>query len=440
MKGCLLSLLFLVLTGCMDLSCGRDSNDNAPNSNSCSGFGCVQGNEQGNGSDNKPEEPAWFTGNNAIRYCYDLAPEFGVDKYQVEYDLAVAFKTWSHYIISKDINEILQETFVQTRLSPYPDDWKKKIKPFAKKHKDKFTLATKSELMQNCDGSEDLKFYFGTNDTQTVAAKKAYYNPNAFSFKTTYDSKAGWGKGFVWFANKGEVDGTYPNWALTNRLRGFIIHELGHIYGNRHQDGTIMTGSISSLLASEQHTTQSQKEIEYRLTHIDHENELYQIAYSKKVHNYKGRISGCFLQVEQQNCQKKDEEAFNLLTGKSPQGIVTTQFYNGKLTLFDSGQQYDFTMSFDTSNPTITDWHKTFIVERTWDKEDHQYDINGMTFGIYSGTEFYLGELSSSSGVSIPVLIGRNGPIRIEYFQNGSRQNLFVPLIPGISETDILFP
>jgi hypothetical protein len=198
----------------------------------CSTAFAQGGSIAGNGSDNPdPKEgSAWFLGaDKTIHYCLEVASDFGVDAGTLQTAVQVGFDAWKKYLGDKqiDLGYLVPE----------------------------LALATRVEAMPSCTGQEDVKFYFGVSNEETEIFKQRYENPTAFVARTSYDSTTGWGKGFAWFAPKASVnpDKKFPNWTDPMQLNAMILHEVGHIFGCGHSEGTIMMANISDAVQDLEH-------------------------------------------------------------------------------------------------------------------------------------------------------------------------------------------
>jgi hypothetical protein len=97
-------------------------------------------------------------------------------------------------------------------------------------------------VLASCDGSEDLKIYYGVENDQVRAARALYDNPAGFAHLENYDESTGTGKGFIWIDRSPEIL-FHPRHRLA-----LMIHEMGHAFGLDHVPGTIMDENISGLL------------------------------------------------------------------------------------------------------------------------------------------------------------------------------------------------
>jgi len=189
--------------------------------------GAFAGHEGGNGTDNSRAEDgsAWFLGEgNTIKYCLEATADFGLSQQAAGVEIRAAFSTWAQYIQDKKVNQ-----------SPFPTA---------------LTIAHKTLEMTACDGTEDLKFELGFDDDEIKKFKSKYENPTAFAERVQYDKKAGWGKGIIWVSKARVVDPNmgFPEWTDDKLLRAILLHELGHVYGVEHIQGTIMDSNLSQLL------------------------------------------------------------------------------------------------------------------------------------------------------------------------------------------------
>lgn len=184
--------------------------------------------DSGGGDNVKPESgSAWFLGNDVIQYCAEIDTKFGVPKEDVLPYLTNAFKVWHDYIG-------IHHTRSTKNLSTYED----------------LRLATRSHLKENCDGKEDVKFYFGGTNQEIEKIKTLYDDPSGFAHRSSYDQEKGWGKGFVWIAPSKSIEQGrgFPNWNSPYTLHGILLHEIGHLYGCQHIEGTIMSAKISDFI------------------------------------------------------------------------------------------------------------------------------------------------------------------------------------------------
>lgn len=247
------------------------------------------GNEVGNGADIPKGQTtrAWFLQLNdgpnfsrRIRYCYNLSSDFGVQAPVVENELRQAFLTWTDYVRMKGVNAVTQP----------------------------LRIVTEGQLIPSCDGTEDLRFEMGTITDEIQAAKKYYNNPVAFAAQRSYSIDGGWGNGSIWISSAGMVDPSrnYPNWKADGALQAILLHELGHVFGCSHIQGTILDENLASLLRDG----------------LWPQGQLRSIDYSREV----------LVQRQDARCYKGElglphnpasaAAAFDVLMGRAPQGAV----------------------------------------------------------------------------------------------------------------------
>ncbi len=250
---------------------------------------------KGNGADNVPVDDgaAWFLGSQPIKYCIVKANQFPFSDSAIKNLLENTFRTWASYLDKKKIN------------SP---DFMGYGRGDVTANFNQYKINTRIEYLENCDGREDIKFYFGINSVLTQRYKKDFSNPVAFSQRISYDANAGWGKGLVWIAPSLSVTKNSPNWNLPYRLQGTLLHEVGHILGNGHVEGTIMTRRFAEVVSQ---SDLSEAAAKHFFTQIDHSKELYV-------------CENCAVDISS-NMKVKDSEinAFKAFIGRDPIGKVS---------------------------------------------------------------------------------------------------------------------
>ncbi len=164
------------------------------------------------GDDNALRDNAWFVGEATLRVC--LESETGSEKPILD----EAFEIWSRYLSEKKLNE---REF-------YPE---RGTLPLYARH-----------TWVGCGESPDLRIVLGkTADAQLNWERlNEFAGKSAFVMRRAYDPVKAWGRGDMWISSS-RLEARYQTEA-GNRLwlLGHAVHELGHVLGCGHVNGTIM--------------------------------------------------------------------------------------------------------------------------------------------------------------------------------------------------------
>ena len=278
----------------------------------------------GGGGEVKPYDynSSWIGGKDReVKVCYEIAPHF-LSKEDIKAPLVQpdpvlefkkAFQTLAEYAKEKKIHN---EREKELHLSP-----------------------TLKSFESTCKGDEDFVIFFG-HDLKSAAkekehpllayARKArdrYVNPAGFSEKlrfiddsvVLYPNYKGKHEGYIWIASQGIKGNQLPNWSMPYTLRGMLLHELGHVFGNEHYPGTIMDeGILTQMLqySFSQGEAQVRKAQAY-LTHVDFTKELYMgKGYDISL---KGKLQREAPPEKQAAALEKAKVTFKRLTGHKPE-------------------------------------------------------------------------------------------------------------------------
>ena len=185
------------------------------------------GNTSGIGGDviDRRKLTAWFYGSRPIITCFTYADNFGVTREQVKTSLSLAMLVWKKYIAEKQVSN----------------------------RNAKNSINTNFQLRDSCKGEEDLRLHFGTGpifgNIRDLKATQGLNSPVAFANKTHIAKGMAWSKGYIRLVSQAYYSTQpkpFPNWKKKNSLDAVIRHELGHVLGFDHSQGTIMDSSMIS--------------------------------------------------------------------------------------------------------------------------------------------------------------------------------------------------
>ena len=238
---------------------------------------------------------AWYLGFAPVRYCYQIAPEAGVDAATVVNVLPEAFRMWIEYIRARN---------------PASD------------YESLHSLNMNFQLTGICSGGEDLRFLFGVESQEVADARRRYANPVAFTHEIErQDNRA---RGFIWFAPGSSIlpAARYPDWQLENNLLGVALHEIGHVMGIGHFPGTIMRESLEIYMRADHlQETGSRERARQVLGSIDDTSHLIR-PFTRQAHDYLGSLN--FAAPDYALANGPDAaQNFQRLTGRLPIGSVS---------------------------------------------------------------------------------------------------------------------
>lgn len=185
------------------------------------------GSDVGSGGDSlaKDHLAAWFVGKDkVIHACVETDPTFGVTPEVAREHILKAFAMWKAYIEERAVHAMA---------------------PPAKQ------LSTEVKLDSKCDGTADLTFYLGVENDAVAKARWQFHEPTAFVQRLSYDPAQALGRGFIWVSRHEGIRKGFPDWNREGRLLAILLHEIGHVFGNDHVPGTVMTDGINRLLESD---------------------------------------------------------------------------------------------------------------------------------------------------------------------------------------------
>jgi hypothetical protein len=397
----------------------------------------ADGTEQGNGSDyfQKTDGSAWFLGpERIIRYCFVTDNQFGATPEFIGENLVAAFAKWARYIESKRVYGKVER--IANKLENLGNG--------------RGLLATRSQLMSRCDGTEDIKFFFGVRDVRVNAS--IHKQSLGVAKRQSYDEFKGWSKGFIWIAPAGSLDpreqhqttyeAGFPRWNLSYNLLGVLLHELGHVYGCAHVDNTIMDERYSTRLGI---GDENQRAL--LLGRIDSWKELY-VCDDCPI-DVSGKLGIVATTTSQDKTTVEDgiSESFKFLTGREPEGgysAVKARLIGGyvqggyqfKLKVSDTRESFEFSLNFDGSHGTSTSSAslKVFRVVHSSKESDRSGTYAGATShtGFMQSAYSVPGNVRTATGSMESIILGRNmdtghymTPLQISFLKDGRYHILF---------------
>ena len=317
----------------------------------------------------------WFANNTkAVKICSVQSADFGAP---VGHAVEESLQAWFYYVADKKVEKMIGRQIV-----------------------------ARAEYLSTCNGTEDLKIYFGGTSPEVEKAKADFNDPLGFAHLNSFDDSQQWGKGFIWIRSGSTRTGD-ADWNLPFKLRALLTHEFVHIFGCGHIITTIMSPDIAGLLINSEFTAA----LAERDISIDQSQELLMCEDCTRKYT---QASGCI----DIHCQVTLADTFfKKLIGHAPIGKVLevftfqtgsglysstpdTELYSGTLLLADDVSATIFTLSSQRM--------------LTWANQNDE-----RAFGIRAAEITALGTLSSADHtVNYTVLIERDIQMQALMLQN----------------------
>ncbi len=325
---------------------------------------------------------AWYAAVRPIYYCIEVDRDFGIGAAEADRAFRDAVKTWDVYL-----NNFLG----------YRDH-----------------INTNYQAAPRCGGWEDLTIYLGVANPKVEAAAKHYQAPIAFAERLSYDHTTNWGKGFIWVKKGKESLGTFdrvPDWAAPHRLKAMLLHELGHVLGCPHIEGTVMDTEFANLLMNADDDLRAQ-----RLARIDGRVQL--LPNFRGVNTYEGQLGP--------DDKRAAENTFQRIFGRKPVGEVKAKLEVGvnertgfpvTLTATDGKGTESVVFQFPDSEILFNIGPRVFVQEGDF---GHRSEA---IYGRMALAHYTKG--SQNYTISYEFNSSRAFPVRLRYYWNGVDLTLF---------------
>jgi hypothetical protein len=228
--------------------------------------------------------------------------------------------------------------------------------------------------------------------------------------------------------NYGSSSDIFPNWNRDYALSGILTHELGHVYGVEHVNGTIMRKDLANFLIGYDDETRK-----WLLDSIDNTQEL--VICDSRDMNYRGAVD-----------DDSVSEAFEVLTGKIPSGSyksvrsrLSGNYKTGlDLEVRDDENLYIFPLTLDLENKASYE-DSVDVFKIVLQSHDSATTTATLTDNHPHGGYAIPGKIISKTGGELNITLERNmesrisnggvlrGPLVINYTRvNGKVKPLFI--------------
>jgi hypothetical protein len=357
------------------------------------------GGVSGGGSDHLPDDygAAWFLDGipaRTIKVCFmQDAEKFPVNQAQVIESFKYAMNSWTNYIEDKKVNE--EERDPEDDLDPVY-----------------LRIVTSYEILAQC-GQEDLTIYLGYSNKEVEEIRAKLFDPYALAHKVFFDKEKGWGKGFIWLKGLENDQFLWDKNSLLN-LKGILIHELGHVFGNDHRDGTVMSGNFSEQLFDYDIPEGGILWSFYKfyMLHIDWSEELVQCLNCKFVHD-----DGTLWLPG----SRAEKETFKFLSGSPLQGAAKSkvevkkfspQLFEGIYSVSDSQKTVSYPIFFPMNSMNFTSGEGAIfkrVISRN--SSEGEWSLNNV---IFRSSDFAIISFTGwmeKDGKNIPIIFeGKSSP------------------------------
>ncbi len=168
----------------------------------------------------------WFPLKRNIEVCIRRADDFALSQEQLRITVGNVFDTWNGYLGDNNV--------------------------------ELHGLRLNVSIAESCSLNTDVEFLFGVSDERVRNSRRRFYDPFGMALFQE-------GKGFIWVAPMQPNSPQSPDWKKAGHLTAVLLHEVGHVFGNDHVEGTVMAADLGESL--------DELPVKW-LTQIDHSRQL----------------------------------------------------------------------------------------------------------------------------------------------------------------------
>jgi hypothetical protein len=180
----------------------------------------------GNGGDfGEVNDNIWFIGKKPIKYCIQSSEDYFSNRSELENLLETSLSKWHSFFLKYNLLGNLNSSKIS----------------HSRRHSTEFIDGLdrganfKFEFSNTCKGS-DLQFFFGiTNQVIKDYKKFETEHPFGFAIRKSYDHENFANSGIIWIENL----------KSTKKIEHTLLHELGHIFGMKHDSVYIMRSTMA---------------------------------------------------------------------------------------------------------------------------------------------------------------------------------------------------
>ncbi|MBP9706103.1 MAG: hypothetical protein KBD78_00560 [Oligoflexales bacterium] len=228
------------------------------------------GHDQGNAIEtpNIVKNAIWFSDpSRTIRVCFDNQDKNVKNTDYFEQAFTKAWDIWNSYL-----NKNTPRVYSFDR-SDF--DFSEGIINFNWMPRAKVSIAMNYQIMSFCDETIDLRVMIGGNNKEIEMLQQNNNHPVAFTQRKFLERSLTWSKGFIYIAGSSQTIekrnfSMKLNWQQNKKkLENVFLHEIGHVLGVPHIEGTIMRADLYQRLFLNKWPAY------FSNLAIDHQNTLY---------------------------------------------------------------------------------------------------------------------------------------------------------------------